>query len=112
MNSTPISGDRRVPKRVCEGYEEIWLSLLSKKVRKSTLYMNFCALTVHEISISKVEIFSLCVININKTERHKDIIFIFSTYALLKLKFHHRQMNDRFEVTFIEYVFWVEIFTK
>ena len=62
LNSMPISGDRRVPNRVCEGYDGMWLSRLSKKVRKSTSYMNFCALIVHEISMSRVNIFSLCII--------------------------------------------------
>ena len=58
----PISGDRRVPKRVCEGYDGMWLSRLSKKVRKSMSYMNFCALIVLEISMSRVNIFSFCII--------------------------------------------------
>ena len=62
LNSMPISGDRRVPNRVCEGYDGMWLSRLSKKVRKSTSYMNFCALIVLEISMSRINIFSLCII--------------------------------------------------
>ena len=51
-----------MPNRVLEGYDGMWLSLLSKKVRKSTSYMNFCAQIEHEISMSRVNIFSLCII--------------------------------------------------
>ena len=58
-----------MPNMVCEGYDGMWLSRLSKKVRKSTSYMNICALIVHEISMNRLNIFSLC------------IIFLFDTFV-------------------------------
>ena len=68
LSSTPISGESRTPNRVLDGYDGMRLSRLSKNVRKSMSYTNFCALIAHEISVSRVNIFSLCIIIINKTE--------------------------------------------